>query len=474
MNTSSSPGAASGEATIPVGELVGIVVGVLAGVGLSVLLVYWIQAKLKPGASTRQDEKFLEHLSGLPPRFSYEELVTATHNFSKLLGAGGFGTVYEGLLATGVKVAVKKLHSSKEKTSKSFRSQMLTVGGVHHKHLVKLLGFCAQGSERLLVYEFVPNDSLDKWLFSKTNSSRRREGNEENLNQEEEEEDNGEGKSDLIISLDHQPKLKGVLTWNQRFSVALGTAKGLAYLHDDCGRRIVHLDIKPQNILLDQKFEPKVVDFGLCKLTARGQKKDDSNSVVTLLPSTMGGTPGYTAPEWILGVGITEKGDVYSYGMVLFELISGRSNIDASLSESMNFYFPALASKVVMDLGYGVDCLMELADGRLEGNFDSEEMMRVLKVAMWCVQDVPKCRPEMREVVLMLEGKLSIPDPPPMKFSGLLQAQRIMKDYYESHQILSAEQIEKVHSFDSPSPTSLDSITASEISLHSSISSITF
>ncbi|KAJ4707885.1 Receptor protein kinase [Melia azedarach] len=229
---------------------------------------------------TSEEDNFLENLSGMPVRFSYKDLQTATNNFCVKLGQGGFGSVYQGVLPDGTRLAVKKLEGIGQ-GKKEFRAEVSIIGSIHHHHLVRLKGFCAEGTHRLLAYEFMAKGSLDKWIFKKN-------------------------------------KDEFLLDWDTRFNIALGTAKGLAYLHEDCDAKIVHCDIKPENVLLDDNFLAKVSDFGLAKLMTREQ-----SHVFT----TLRGTRGYLAPEWITNYAISEKSDVYSYGMVLLEIIGGRKKL---------------------------------------------------------------------------------------------------------------------------------------------------
>ena len=207
------------------------------------------------------EENYLDHVTGMPTSYSYDDLQAMTENFGKELGVGGFGTVFEGTLFDGTKVAVKRLDGLRQ-IKKSFLAEVETIGGIHHFNLVRLIGFCAEKSYRLLVYEYMSNGSLDRWVFDKNPEA--------------------------------------LLDWQHRKKIILDIARGLTYLHEDCRQKIVHLDIKPQNILLDETFNAKVSDFGLSKLVDR-----DQSQVVT----TMRGTPGYMAPEWLSSV-ITEKVDV--------------------------------------------------------------------------------------------------------------------------------------------------------------------
>ncbi|GLT25342.1 hypothetical protein SLA2020_004760 [Shorea laevis] len=306
-----------------------------------------------------EEDNFLENLAGMPTRFSYRDLQTATNNFSARLGRGGFGSVYQGVLPDGTRLAVKKLEGIGQ-GKKEFRAEVSIIGSIHHLHLVRLKGFCAEGSHRLLVYEFMANGSLDKWIFRR---------NTEDF----------------------------LLDWETRFTIALGTAKGLAYLHEDCDAKIIHCDIKPENVLLDDHFLAKVSDFGLAKLMTREQ-----SHVFT----TLRGTRGYLAPEWITNYAISEKSDVYSYGMLLLEIIAGRKNYDPDESSEKS-HFPSYAFKM-MEEGK----MREILDSRLTMAENDDRVSTAVKVALWCIQEDMSLRPSMTKVVQMLEGLCPVPKPP--------------------------------------------------------------
>ncbi|KAF8043224.1 hypothetical protein BT93_A1539 [Corymbia citriodora subsp. variegata] len=287
--------------------------------------------------------------------FAFRDLQVAAKNFSEKLGEGGFGSVFKGTLPDSNHIAVKKLESISQ-GEKQFRTEVSTIGTIQHVNLVRLRGFCSEGDKRLLVYDFMPNGSLDYHLFHRKDSK--------------------------------------TLDWKMRYQIALGTARGLAYLHEKCRDCIIHCDIKPENILLDAKFCPKVADFGLAKLVGR-----DFSRVLT----TMRGTRGYLAPEWISGVAITAKADVYSYGMMLFEFVSGRRNSELFENGAIKFFPTWAASKIV-----GGGDLLDLLDPNLETNADTEELTRICRVACWCVQDEETRRPSMEQVVQILEGVLDV------------------------------------------------------------------
>ena len=305
-----------------------------------------------------EEDDLFENMSWWLVRFSYKDLQTATNNFSVKLGQGGFGSVYKGVLPDGTAIAVKMLEGIGQ-GKKEFQSEVTTIGRIHHIHLVRLKGFCTEGSHRLLVYEYMAKGSLDRCFKN-----------------------NGEGL---------------VLDWETRFNIALGTAKGLAYLHDGCSVKIVHCDIKPENVLLDDNYQAKVSDFGLAKLMTREQSR-----VVT----TIRGTRGYLAPEWVTDYAISEKSDVYSFGMVLLEIIGGRRNFDPE-ENSEKAYFPSFALKM-MEEGKPE----KIVDSKLKIEEDDERVYTAIKVALWCIQGNMSQRPSMAKVVQMLEGSCVVPQPP--------------------------------------------------------------
>ncbi|KAI3728800.1 hypothetical protein L6452_17443 [Arctium lappa] len=332
---------------VTVSTVVGSVAGVVFVLGLIMLIIYRRKRSLV-GKTT---------MEGLLVAFAYKDLQIATKNFSDKLGGGGFGSVFKGVLRDSSVVAVKKLESMSQ-GEKQFRSEVSTIGTTQHVHLVRLRGFCAEGNNKLLVYDYMPNGSLDSHLF-------------------------------------HE---KPVLSWKTRYEIALGTARGLVYLHEKCRDCIIHCDIKPENILLDADFCPKIADFGLAKLVGR-----DFSRVLT----TLRGARGYLAPEWLSGVAVTAKADVFSYGMLLFELVNGKRNAERS-EDSGGTFFPCLAATVVM---VGGD-ILSLLDSRLNREADVEEVSKIFKVAFWCIQDEEESRPSISMVEQILEGVLDVNMPP--------------------------------------------------------------
>ncbi|XP_023874312.1 G-type lectin S-receptor-like serine/threonine-protein kinase SD2-5 [Quercus suber] len=333
-----------------------IIVGSSLGSLLVMFLLIGIFALLfwKKKNADETEEYYLDHVPGLPTRYAYDDLQVITENFSKELGGGGFGTVFEGTLLDGTKVAVKRLDGFSQ-IKKSFLAEVETIGSIHHINLVRLIGFCAEKNHRLLVYEYMSNGSLDRWVFHKN------------------------------------PEM--LLDWQHRKKIVLEIARGLTYLHEDCRQKIVHLDIKPHNILLDENFNAKVSDFGLSKLVDHNQSQ-----VVT----TMRGTPGYMAPEWLSSV-ITEKVDVYSFGVVLLEILCGRRNLDRSQPEE-EMHLLGLFRKNIEE-----DRLLDLVDKYSEDmQLHGAEVVNMMRVAACCLQNDFTRRPSMSMVVKVLEGAVNI------------------------------------------------------------------
>ncbi|XP_057527587.1 putative proline-rich receptor-like protein kinase PERK6 [Amaranthus tricolor] len=293
--------------------------------------------------------------------FSYEELATATNKFSqdRLLGQGGFGYVHKGVLPNGKEIAVKSLKSGSGQGEREFQAEVDIISRVHHRHLVSLVGYCIAGGQRMLVYEFVPNNTLEYHLHGKG---------------------------------------RPVMDFPTRMRIALGSAKGLAYLHEDCHPRIIHRDIKTANILIDNAFEAKVADFGLAKL---------SSDTYTHVSTRVMGTFGYLAPEYAASGKLTEKSDVFSFGVMLLELVTGKRPIDPSADEEdslVDWARPLIGQ--AMDGGI----LNGLVDPRLEADFDSEEMMRLIACAGASIRHSAKRRAKMSQIVRALEGDVSLED----------------------------------------------------------------
>jgi serine/threonine protein kinase len=307
-------------------------------------------------------EKFLQMQQMLVPmRYAYTNIIAITGHFRDKLGQGGYGSVYKGVLQPGeVHVAIKMLGNS-NCNGDEFISEVATIGKIHHVNIVRLIGFCSEENSRALIYEFMPHGSLDKYIFSSEKS----------------------------------------FSWDKLNEIALGIARGLNYLHHGCDMQIVHFDIKPHNILLDNNFVPKVADFGLAKLFP----KDDN--FVPL--SAMRGTIGYIAPEMVsrsFGV-ISSKSDVYSFGMLLLEMTGGRRNADPHAGSSSQAYYPSL---VYSQLSQGD--ANEISEG-----VDMHELEKKLCIiGLWCIQMKPQDRPTMSEVIEMFEAGVDGIQMPPRPF----------------------------------------------------------
>ncbi|CAF2185953.1 BnaA07g24490D [Brassica napus] len=289
------------------------------------------------------------------PLFSYQELVKATNGFSQenLLGEGGFGCVYKGVLPDGRVVAVKQLKIGGGQGDREFKAEVETLSRIHHRHLVSIVGHCISDDRRLLIYDYVSNNDLYFHLHAS----------------------------------------KEVLDWATRVRIAAGAARGLAYLHEDCHPRIIHRDIKSSNILLEDNFDARVSDFGLARLAL------DCNTHIT---TRVMGTFGYLAPEYASSGKLTEKSDVYSFGVVLLELITGRKPVDTSQplgEESLVEWARPLISHAVETEEFD-----SLEDPKLGGNYVGSEMFRMIEAAGACVRHSAAKRPRMGQVVRALES----------------------------------------------------------------------
>ncbi|KAL1371885.1 hypothetical protein AAHE18_01G164100 [Arachis hypogaea] len=315
--------------------------------------------------SSKQQPGSMDFFSGSLGTISHFNLNTlrrATRNFhsKNLLGSGGFGPVYQGKLADGRLVAVKQLSAEKsQQGEKEFLAEVRLITSIQHKNLVRLLGCCTDGSQRILVYEYMKNKSLDRILY---------------------------GKSDQFLD------------WSTRFQIILGVARGLQYLHEDSHLRIVHRDIKASNILLDEKFQPKIGDFGLARFFPEDQ---------AYLSTQFAGTLGYTAPEYAIRGELSEKADIYSFGVLVLEIISCRKNTDLTLPSEMQ-YLPEYAWKL-----YEKSMVMGLVDPKLrEHGLVEKDVMRAFHVAFLCLQPHAGLRPAMSEIVALLTFKVEMVSTP--------------------------------------------------------------
>ncbi|XP_058722465.1 LEAF RUST 10 DISEASE-RESISTANCE LOCUS RECEPTOR-LIKE PROTEIN KINASE-like 2.4 isoform X1 [Vicia villosa] len=339
---------------------------------LMCIIICYIKGKssiqqLKFQFKTKNDKNieafFKEHGALTQKKYKFSEIKKMTNSFKIKLGQGGFGVVYKGKLFNGCPVAVKILNASK-RNGEEFINEVASITRTSHVNVVSLIGFCFEGRKKALVYEFMSNGSLDKFIYNKG------------------------------------PETIESLSWDNLHQIAKGIARGLEYLHRGCTTRILHFDIKPHNILLDENFNPKISDFGLAKLCPRKE------SIISM--SDQRGTMGYVAPEvWNRHFGgVSYKSDVYSFGMMLLEMVGGRKNINADASHTSEIYFP-----------HWVYSRLEFeSDLRPDGVMDTEEdeiARRMTIVGLWCIQTLPNDRPTMSKVVEMLEVSMNSLKVPP-------------------------------------------------------------
>ncbi|XP_002457414.2 rust resistance kinase Lr10 [Sorghum bicolor] len=298
-----------------------------------------------------------------PKRYRYSELKRITRSFSENLGEGGYGMVFKGELSDGCLVAVKLLHNSRS-DGEEFVNEVVSIMNTSHVNIVCLLGFCLEGSKRGLVYEYMPNGSLERYIYSENP--------------------------------------KSALGWEKLYGIAIGVARGLDYLHRGCNRRIIHFDVKPHNILLDENYCPKIADFGLAKLC------NIKESIVSMAGAR--GTIGFIAPEVFsrsFGV-VSTKSDIYSFGMVLLEMVGGRRNVQVNANNSSQVYFPEWLHD-------------HLSNGGTLETFEvtsttEEVATKMALIGLWCIQMMPESRPSITKVIDMLERSVTEIEIPPMQF----------------------------------------------------------
>ncbi|XP_039155205.1 putative receptor protein kinase ZmPK1 [Eucalyptus grandis] len=329
---------------------------VVGGIEIVVVFLVWFFLIRNQQDVTSAHQSYLLVATGFK-RFTYDELKKATRNFSKEIGRGAGGIVYRALLSDDRVAAVKVLNNATTGEA-DFLAEASTIGRVNHMNLIEMWGYCAEGKHRLLVYEFMEHGSLAQNLSSPELHSKR------------------------------------------RFDIALGTAKGLAYLHEECLEWVLHCDVKPQNILLDSDYQPKVADFGLSKLMERGKVTNSDFSRIR-------GTRGYMAPEWVSNLSITSKVDVYSYGIVMLEMVTGISpttsvhSLESGGGAKQLQLIPWARNKV-NETGRTGSRVEEMVDPALRGDYDPKKMEVLIEVALRCVEEDKDARPTMSQVVEML------------------------------------------------------------------------
>ncbi|GLT69729.1 hypothetical protein SLA2020_418570 [Shorea laevis] len=366
----------------PKGRGKGFVIKVAAGtsavgIGGLIILAFYFRKKFSTGNGIfsglmKKDdceniEAFLRDNMHLAlKRYSFKNVTKMTNNFRDKLGEGGFGSVYKGKLSNGSQVAVKVLDKSKD-NGEAFINEVASISRTSHVNIVTLLGFCFKDHIRVLIYEFVPNGSLEKLIHEES----------------------------ALNGYHH-------LKWETLHQIAIGIARGLEYLHCRCNTRILHFDIKPHNILLDNDFCPKISDFGLAKLCPKRE------SIVSM--TGVRGTIGYIAPEvFCRNIGrVSHKSDVYSYGMMILDMVGARKNINAESDHSSEYFPQWIYRRLELDEELGFWSSMN--------ENDKERARKMIIVGLWCIQTHPSNRPPMYRVVEMLQGNLDSLEIPPKSF----------------------------------------------------------
>ncbi|KAG5234847.1 G-type lectin S-receptor serine/threonine-protein kinase [Salix suchowensis] len=350
-----------------------IVLAGLAFLAISVWLLWLIKKKLKVyNRSFWTCDLVIEasQVNGPDlPMFNFNYVASATDNFSEenKLGEGGFGLVYKGNLPGGEEIAVKRLSKISGQGLQEFKNEIILIAKLQHRNLVRLLGCSIQGDEKMLIYEYMPNKSLDYFLFD--------------------------------------PEKQGLLGWNKRFEIIEGIARGLLYLHRDSRLRIIHRDLKASNILLDEGMNPKISDFGMARIFGANQNEINTNRVV--------GTYGYMSPEYAMEGLFSVKSDVYSFGVLLLEIVSGRRNTSFRTTDHV------ILIAYAWDL-WSEGKAMEMVDPSIRDSCDEIEVLRCIQLGMLCVQDSALHRPNMASVVLMLESSTtSVPLPRQPTFTSV-------------------------------------------------------
>uniref|UniRef100_A0A6N2NAZ6 Protein kinase domain-containing protein n=1 Tax=Salix viminalis TaxID=40686 RepID=A0A6N2NAZ6_SALVM len=341
-----------------------IVITVVLAIGVMILVIcicLFIRRRKQREKERVETVDEIESAESL--QFAFNTIRDATEEFSEknMLGQGGFGAVYKGVLPSGQEIAVKRLSKDSGQGDLEFKNEVLLVAKLHHRNLVRLLGFCLQGIERLLVYEFVPNASLDHFIFD--------------------------------------PTKRVQLNWERRYKIIGGIARGLLYLHEDSRLRIIHRDLKASNILLDEEMNPKISDFGMARLFVVDQTQGNTSRIV--------GTYGYMAPEYAMQGHFSVKSDIFSFGVLLLEIVTGKKNsfrngddIEHLMSHAWKNWREGTAQNIIDPV---------LSNG------SATEIMRCIHIGLLCVQENVADRPTMALVVLMLSSSsltLQIPSQP--------------------------------------------------------------
>ncbi|RHN51968.1 putative protein kinase RLK-Pelle-DLSV family [Medicago truncatula] len=311
----------------------------------------------------------------------------ATNNFSKdnYLGKGGFGEVYKGILSDGREVAIKRLSRSSKQGVEEFKNEILLIAKLQHRNLVTFIGFCLEGHEKILIYEYVSNKSLDYFLFDS-----------------------------------QQQKL---LTWVERFNIIGGIAGGILYLHEHSRLKVIHRDLKPSNILLDENMIPRISDFGLARMVEISQDEGSTNRIV--------GTYGYMSPEYAMFGQFSEKSDVYSFGVMILEIVAGKKNISSYEPQHVANSLLNSVWRQWMD-----KTPLNILDPNIKGDYSKTEVIKCIQIGLLCVQNDPEARPSILTIASYLSSH-SIELPTPQQPAFFLQG-RNYNEYANSSALFSS------------------------------------
>ncbi|XP_021293799.1 cysteine-rich receptor-like protein kinase 25 isoform X2 [Herrania umbratica] len=354
----SPPGPGSkGKRNLPPGKIIGIVTATVAFVVLLIAAFWSLTWKRKKNQRAMEEQRAANDITTVESlQFDFGTIAAATNKFSHVnkLGEGGFGQVYKGILPSGQEIAVKRLSGRSGQGEKEFKNEVAVVAKLQHRNLVRLLGFCLEGDEKLLIYEFVPNKSLDCFLFG---TQKRRE-----------------------------------LDWPTRYNIIKGIARGLLYLHEDSQPRIIHRDLKVSNVLLDREMNSKISDFGMARIFGVDEHQGNTSRIV--------GTYGYMSPEYAMHGQFSVKSDVYSFGVSVLEIISGKKNNSFHQVDGFEDLL-SYSWKVWSD-----GTALELLDSTLRESYLEDEVIRCMQIGLLCVQEDPAKRPTMTTIVLMLNSQI--------------------------------------------------------------------
>ncbi|XP_058197647.1 cysteine-rich receptor-like protein kinase 10 isoform X11 [Rhododendron vialii] len=361
------PASSPGNGGLSSQQIIAIVVPICVAIMLFIAGFCILTRRAKKKYNSLREDTVGDDISAVQSlQYDLGTIQAATNNFSddnNKIGEGGFGAVYKGFLPDGQEVAVKRLSRTSGQGATEFKNEMVLVAKLQHRNLVRLLGFCLEGKEKILIYEFVPNKSLDYFLFD--------------------------------------PLEQAKLDWSRRYRIIGGVARGMLYLHEDSRLRIIHRDLKASNILLDGDMNAKISDFGMARIFGVDQTQGNTSQVV--------GTFGYMSPEYVTRGQFSVKSDVFSFGVLVLEIISGKK---------INNFYQSDGARNLLSYAWKLwrdGTPLDLMDPTLQGSYSRNEVTRCVHIALLCVQDDPDARPSMATIVLMLNSysaTLSLPQPP--------------------------------------------------------------